>query len=278
MSVKTEKADVTEIRVAGTSGESAAQSDSPLNPTKQPVKLPAKKKRMIKYIRSAAGVRSKPQKPLFPDNSLSIVERFFHRMPNSSSQVILSYCGRLQLPPGSTFLSVDRVVDVARATAAEIYRTACTLNYGSQVFEETAATADKLVVPFKFTARQNENDDTMYNEILKGELNQRYDIESPNARLWNIHIVGPKDMENGIMIDADTKVPEVTIFWSFHHCICDGLSGFAFIRLFMSKMIPEAFNVTPMDLSLIPVTNTPPPLLDNYINPHFFQVIPGTNG
>ena len=263
---------VAETRTAGNSNESA-ESSSLLNPTQKPVKLSKQKRRMIRYIRSAAGVRHKPQTPLFPDNGLSIVERFFHSMPSNSSQVILSYCGRLKIPPGSTYLSVDRVLDVAKATAAEIYRTACTLNYEKQVFLPTASTADLLKVPYKFTPFE---DESTYIEVLRSELNQKYDIESPSAKLWNIHIVGPKGMIEGIDLNNETDALEISIFWSFHHCICDGLSGFAFIRLFMTKMTPEAFSQKPLDLSSIPVTTTPPPLLDNYINPRFYQLFPGT--
>ena len=263
-----------DIRATGPSGESA-QSNSPLNPTPKSAKLPKSKKRMIKYIRSAAGIRTKPQNPLFPDNGLSIVERFFHRMPSTSPQVILSYCGRLQLPKGSTYLSFDRVVDVAKLTAAEIFRTSSLLDYEKQTFESYCDTADKIIVPYKFTPRIEGRDDAMYNQILRSELNQKYDIETSNARLWNIHIVGPKEMETGMDIEKSDNAPELMLFWSFHHCICDGLSGFAFIRLFMTKMIPEAFSQVPMDLSTVKVSKIPPPLLDNYINPHFFQLLPG---
>jgi hypothetical protein len=249
----------------------STESDSPLkNPKVKSISR--SKKRMINYVRGAAGIRKSPQNPIFPPNGLSIVERFFHYMPSNSAQVVLTYGAGLILPKNSTFLSVSRVVDVAKLTAAEIYRTACSVDYNTQTFQPIADTANNLIVPHKFTELKGKEH---VQEVMKAEVNQRYNVNNSNTPLWNIHILGPKEMVEGIQIKEGEDAPLFYVFWSFHHCISDGLSGLAFIRLFMTKLVPEAFHQQPLDLSAIPVTKTPPFLMDNYIDANFFQLIPG---
>ena len=51
------------------------------------VKLSGKKRRLIRMVKGAAGIKSNPPKPFLPSNSLSIVERYFHRMNDKSAQV-----------------------------------------------------------------------------------------------------------------------------------------------------------------------------------------------
>jgi hypothetical protein len=50
------------------------------------IKLSSKKKRLIRIVKGAAGLKSKTQ-PFLPANSLSVVERYFHHMPAKSAQV-----------------------------------------------------------------------------------------------------------------------------------------------------------------------------------------------
>ena len=52
------------------------------------VKLSWKKKRLIRMVKGAAGIKSKPN-PFLPENSLSAIERYFHHMPKESAQVLL---------------------------------------------------------------------------------------------------------------------------------------------------------------------------------------------
>jgi hypothetical protein len=119
-------------------------------------------------------------------------------------------------------------------------------------------------------------DDKISTVVAQQELNQKYDVHGTDP-LWNIHIVGPKEMQDGLNCDpnADFDFPKFYVFWSFHHCIADGLSGWAFIRVFMSMMAPEFFQAIPISLESIVVNQTPPPLIDNIIYANFFEVIPG---
>jgi hypothetical protein len=50
------------------------------------IKISGKKKRLIRMVKGAAGIKSKP-KPFLPENSLSAIERYFHHMPDESAQV-----------------------------------------------------------------------------------------------------------------------------------------------------------------------------------------------
>ena len=49
-------------------------------------KLSGKKKRLIRVVKGAAGIK-KNAKPFLAENSLSIIERYFHHMPVESAQV-----------------------------------------------------------------------------------------------------------------------------------------------------------------------------------------------
>jgi hypothetical protein len=226
-------------------------------------------KKRIKYIKSAAGIRSKIQKPICPTNGLSSIERYFHHMPQSSSQVVLTYCGRIQLPLTATYLSIDRILDVCKITAAEIYRTSSKIDYIAQTFEPLGESASDLKLKYNFTEFVDEDS---LRKAAEMEVNQKFDLfdQSP---LWSVHIIGPKELLDGIT--RKEELPKFYVICSFHHCIGDGLSGFAFYRLLMSKMSFAAFQSKPLDLNTFPITKTPPPILDNYINSNIFQVIPG---
>jgi hypothetical protein len=241
-------------------------------------KIPAGKKRLIQMVKGAAGIKKKPS-PLFPENGLSIVERYFHRMPNTSPQVVLTYGGRIIMPEKATFLSVERLVDVNKRTAAKVFRCASVVDYDTQTFIPMGDTAADIKVSLKFTELV---DNTTHRNVQQQEVNQRYDTKSKELPLWSIHIVGPKEMEQGISVNADIpgatpmqEFPKFYIFWSFHHCIADGLSGWAFIRLFMSEMSQEFFQRSRIQLDHFPIVKYPPPILDNYIDPHLMDLIPG---
>lgn len=236
-------------------------------------KLSGKKKRLIKMVKGAAGIKSKPN-PFLPENSLSAIERYFHHMPKESAQVVLLYGGRIQLPKGSKILSVDRLVDVMKLTAAEVYRTASVLDYDSHIFTPMGNFASELRLTHRFTPLE---DESTFAKVAQKEVNQKYDMQGANSSLWNIHIVGPEEMLRGIIEPEDAKnfeFPKFYIYWSFHHCISDGLSGWAFIRKFMSKMGAENFQIQRPLLDSAAITNTPPPLIDNLIKTNWVELLP----
>ena len=237
-------------------------------------KLSFKKKRIIFMVKTAAGIRRKPH-PVLPVDSLSVVERYFHHMKENSAQVVLTYGGRISLPKGSTHLSVSRLIDVIKMAAAEVYRTSSILDYSTHKFSPSSKNAAGLKINFKFTEL---TDDQIFANVAQQELNQKYNVHGSDP-LWNIHIIGPKEMQEGINCEpgSDFLFPKFYIFWSFHHCIADGLSGWAFIRVFMSKMAPELFQKNPLSLESVPVNQTPPPLIDNLIYANFCEIIPGNS-
>jgi hypothetical protein len=229
-----------------------------------------KKKRIIKVVRGAAGI-SKKMNGVIPTNGLSSIEQYFHYMPQHSSQVILTYCGRICLPEKADFLSVDRILDICKITAAQVYRTSSVLDFESQTFKPMGSTAADISIRNKFT--EYENEDTV-RKIAEMEINQQYDLKE-ELPLWSMHIVGPKEMLAGITRIDGESLPKFYLFCSIHHCIGDGLSGFAFFRILMSKMKSSAFKKDPIDLKEFAITTVAPPILDNYINPSIIGIIPG---
>jgi hypothetical protein len=200
-------------------------------------------------------------------------------MPDTSPQVVLTYGGRIQMPPKATFLSVERILDVNKRTAAKVFRCASVVDYETQTFVPMGETAADIKIPHKFTELV---DETTHRKVQQQEVNQRYDVKSNEYPLWSIHIVGPKEMEEGICVNADIpgtvemkEFPSFYVFWTFHHCIADGLSGWAFIRLFMSEMSHDNFQRDPIRLEQFPITKMPPPLLDNFIDPPLIDLVPG---
>lgn len=260
---------------------SAEQEGGPANNNAASVpKIPRNKKRMIRYVKGAAGIKSPPPKPVSPENGLSIVERFFHRMPETSPQVVLVYNVRLKPPIGSKFLSVDRILDICKRTSASIYRTSSILDFETETFRPMGRTAAELMINHEFTELIDESINA-FARVTEREVNRKFDVRSA-APLWNVHIIGPKGMDVGITLESlQEQDPNITTFpnfyvsFSFHHCICDGLSGLAFVRSFMSNTTIDAFQIKPLNLGDLLVSTTPPPLLDNLIDANFFELLPG---
>ncbi|KAJ3317374.1 hypothetical protein HDU76_001203 [Blyttiomyces sp. JEL0837] len=64
------------------------------------------------------------------------------------------------------------------------------------------------------------------------------------------------------------------IMFTFHHCLGDGLSMFAFARTFLENVQAEKFNADDIHLENVLVNKEPPPVLDNLLNPNFFEILP----
>ncbi|KAJ3100248.1 hypothetical protein HDU97_002384 [Phlyctochytrium planicorne] len=68
------------------------------------------------------------------------------------------------------------------------------------------------------------------------------------------------------------------IMFTFHHCLGDGLSMFAYARTFLENANSYHLNSDNLHLETIPVVTTPPPLIDNLLDPWFLEVIPVIGG
>lgn len=184
------------------------------------------------------------------------------------------YGGRIAVPPSSKFLSLERIVTVMKMASAHIYRTASTLDYESHCFEPMGTSASDVRITHRFTVLEDEK---THEVVAQREVNQKYNMTDKKSPLWNIHVVGPSELLTGIHATSDDFVfPKFYIFWSFHHCISDGLSGWAFIREFMARMGPECFQVDPPAIQDIPIVTRVPPLIDNLIRTNWIELFPGT--
>ena len=77
------------IQLTELAPEGAREADVPVRDERPvQVKISGKKKRLIRMVKGAAGIKSKPN-PFLPENSLSAIERYFHHMPEESAQVLI---------------------------------------------------------------------------------------------------------------------------------------------------------------------------------------------
>ena len=211
---------------------------------------------------------------------------------------------RLTMPP-ETPLTVQRIVDLVRLSAAEHYRLIAAVDPESHTFVPLG----KCVADFNPLVRVIERVDHQrtWESVLRKELNTNFDTSSPTKPLWKVAMVVSKqvaenyrksiaqvaqkggiELSQGASTSQETPTQETTdytrkpeetfeIFFSFHHCLGDGLSMWAFARTFM-KYSHQSFWLQPdLKLDQIPLSTEPPPILDNLMNPGFFEVLPGTS-
>ncbi|KAJ3325130.1 hypothetical protein HDV06_004886 [Boothiomyces sp. JEL0866] len=231
-------------------------------------------KRMIKWIKSTAGIKSKPPKPLFPPNSLSITERYFHKTHmENEAQVIMMVGSRVLMPRKARHLSLKRILDICKLTQAEFYRTASTVDFDTQVMIPMGATAADLRIEYSFTPFV---DATTTAEAIKYAINYRYNIKDSSAPLWRVDIVGHPDIVEGITLAEESQevLPNFYIYFSFHHCLGDGLSAFSYAKEVFRNFHATNFNLPDLHLDTLAVTPLPPPLLDNLIKANFVEIIP----
>ncbi|KAJ3262291.1 WD40 repeat domain 95 [Boothiomyces macroporosus] len=231
-------------------------------------------KRMIKWIKSTAGIKTKPPKPLFPPNSLSITERYFHKTHmENEAQVIMMVGSRVLMPRKARHLSLKRIIDICKLTQAEFYRTASTVEFETQVMIPMGATAADLRIEYSFTPFV---DASTTAEAIKHAINYRYNIKDSSAPLWRIDIVGHPDIVEGITLAEDSQevLPNFYIYFSFHHCLGDGLSAFSYAKEVFRNFHAANFNLPDLHLDTLAVTPVPPPLLDNLIKANFLEIIP----
>ncbi|KAJ3069309.1 hypothetical protein HDU98_007645 [Podochytrium sp. JEL0797] len=244
------------------------------------------------------------------DNGLSIGERFFFKTAPSKQQVLMSIFLRVRMPPQTTTLSPQRIVDLVKVAQAKHYRLSAYVDHQSLGALPLADNAAMLPLNYRFIERTDNN----WMDVYSDEINSNFDTDDVSRSLWRTAIIAPKEWmpEPGSDLDklqtpltpahqiqkeypilynrADSNqlgltpaspVPDSQYFeiiFTFHHCLGDGLSMLAFARSFMECADAEHFNADNLKLELIQVNKEPPPVLDNMFHPNVFEVLPTAAG
>ncbi|KAJ3411487.1 hypothetical protein HDV05_002140 [Chytridiales sp. JEL 0842] len=150
-----------------------------------------------------------------------------------------------------------------------LWRTAIVLNpqdmpaSSSRVFKEQTPLGVPLVT-VKSTPDE-ELEISMGSSVLEGDQKE---ITTELIRREKLNCFGTE------LPPASTAAPSFEIMFTFHHCLGDGLSMFAFARTFCQFIDSQHFNVDDIHLENVEVVKEPPPLLDNLVDPSFLEVLP----
>ena len=183
--------------------------------------------------------------------------------------------GRFNFPSEALRYSANRLNDILKMSAAEHYRLSSTVNAQDHTVNLMGTTAADLKLNCIFTPEKDKN---THREVARQALNWQYDLNDPTAPLWRCDFVGPAEMSGDGFprpsnFKAGDSTPECAIYFSFNHCLGDGLSMLALARTFMRLCVVENLNKSVIDLSQIPLQSKPPSLLDNLMNPGLLDVI-----
>ncbi|KAJ8324124.1 hypothetical protein O5D80_007330 [Batrachochytrium dendrobatidis] len=249
-----------------------------------------------RLITGAAGISKRKLKPLLPTNGLTIVEQHFHHIAKDKNQVIMAVHGNLRLPPQAKHISEHRILDLLRLAQAQHYRLCSYVDYETQTAHLLATRAADLQPPLRFVDRI---DSTTWLQTLNDEINTNFDVTSQTKPLWRIAMTAPKEWRGAGISFNDTLVstnensksetddarakpastmPCFDIVFTFHHCIGDGLSMWAFARSFFELATADVLNQNTLDLKNVLVNSDPPPLLDNLIKANTLEIIPPAAG
>ncbi|KAI8902080.1 hypothetical protein BC833DRAFT_521469 [Globomyces pollinis-pini] len=243
--------------------------------TTKKIKRPRKSisKKQINWIKSVAGIKSKP-KPIFNENSLSINERYFHRESTDTSQVVMVVGMKVSLPISVNHISENRIIDLVKLTASQMYRTSCIIDYDSQNLIPMGKFASDIRVKCDFVEYL---DDQTALKTAQEAINHRFDMKDQVYPCWKVAIIGPKEMKgDGVSLTeySNESLRNFYVLFSFHHCLGDGLSVFSFSKSFFNNLTPQNLNSTTIDLHKVPITKSLPPLLDNYIYTNLIGIMP----
>ncbi|KAI8924017.1 hypothetical protein BC831DRAFT_467991 [Entophlyctis helioformis] len=255
-----------------TPGSHAAAVGKPLN------------KGLVRLIMGAAGISKRKLPPLLPETGLTIVERHFHQSPPDKNQVLMAVYGTLRLPPQATQVSQTRLLDIIRLAQSEHFRLASYIDYESKTARLLAPTAAGTALQYRVADRAG--DETL-EAMVREELNANLDVRDNTKPLWKVALATPASWAgDGLKLDpiAAAASPYLDaarcfdVVFTFHHCIGDGLSMWAFARSFFALCTAENLNAPTLALETVGVNTSAPPLLDNLICPNVFEVIPPALG
>ncbi|TPX64375.1 hypothetical protein SpCBS45565_g05929 [Spizellomyces sp. 'palustris'] len=92
--------------------------------------------------------------------------------------------------------------------------------------------------------------------------------------------LGPNEIDTSPLTYSSHRLEDrrhFEIIFSFHHCLGDGLSMYAFAKSFLAVCDADHLNAGDLRLETVALVTEPPPLVDNLINPYLVQVLPGKN-
>nr|KAJ3414212.1 hypothetical protein HK105_001856 [Polyrhizophydium stewartii] len=231
-------------------------------------------------VANASGIdvtNPKPNKVFQDDASLGITERYFHHIAEDKNQVIMTISFKLKMPPQARHVSETRLVDLLKLAQSKHFRLSSYVDYDTQVGHTFSKTADQLPLLYRFVPTR---DPAVWRRVFDEELNAHFDVHDMRFPLWRVAIVGVPELAGaGIPlspadIEADAPGTSFDILFSFHHCIGDGLSMLAYARSFLAECTAANINAESLHLDQVQVSQTPPPLLDNYIHSSIFSAIP----
>ncbi|KAJ3044428.1 hypothetical protein HDV00_002321 [Rhizophlyctis rosea] len=252
----------------------------------------------------------KSKSSVLPPNALSITERFFYNSPPGKPQVIMTFVLRLQPPPQVPHLTITRIVDILRLSASSHHRLISYIDPKTQITHPLGKTAADFNLPYRVIKRSGPE---TWANAFRRELNTNFDISDITKPLWRVSIIaggkvggveeegddGRTVVEGGEGVEGKEKDGEVEegsviltssqganfgndlafdVMFSFHHCLGDGLSMFAFARTFTALCDAKHFNAPDLHLENVLLDVNPPPIIDNLVNPYLIEVLPVAAG
>lgn len=242
--------------------------------TERKPKPTLKTRYLIWCVKKAAGIsHSRKRQPILEKNSLSIIERHFAAWKENTPQVILLTGYRVSLPVGVFKLSITRLKEILKLAAARHYRACSYVDVQDFTVKLLSDTAEGLPVRVNFTPFENAS---THEKVIYEAVNYQYDFKVIEP-IWKLDIVGLPEIANGglsLQHEVSRKsCPEVTFIFSANHCFGDGLGILSLAKTFLSLLTIENLNCKSLNLDKITVDHEPPPLLDNYIDPGFFEIL-----
>ncbi|TPX77019.1 hypothetical protein CcCBS67573_g01684 [Chytriomyces confervae] len=249
------------------------------------------------------------QRSVVESNGLSITERFFFKTAPDKQQVLMCISLRVRMPK-QTDPSPARIIDLLRIAQAKHYRLSSWVDHETLGALPFCEKAKDLPTNYRFLERKHDQE---WLEVYHDEINTNFDTDDVTRPLWRTAIVLPKEWmpvpgtevyekqtpivpehrlkkENPIFYDRNATgfglvIPESApdaktfdIMFTFHHCLGDGLSMFAFARTFLECTDLAHFTADDLKLDQIDVSMDPPPVLDNLFNPNVLEIVPAAMG
>ncbi|KAJ2999658.1 hypothetical protein HDV02_002131 [Globomyces sp. JEL0801] len=189
-------------------------------------------------------------------------------------KVVMVVGMKVSLPISVNHISENRIIDLVKLTASQMYRTSCIIDYESQNLIPMGKFASDIRVKCDFVEYL---DDQTALKTAQEAINHRFDMKDQVYPCWKVAIIGPKEMKgDGVSLTeySNESLRNFYVLFSFHHCLGDGLSVFSFSKSFFNNLTPENLNSTTIVLHKVTITKSLPPLLDNYIYTNLVGIMP----